>query len=486
MQSTETTQGLHILVVDDDPLAGRMIADLLSSEGHPSILCSDPKEAIELAEKENFNLAFIDIEMPEMSGLDLALKLKDKLPLCEVVFITGHGSFDNAIQAIKVGAYDFLMKPFGIYEFQLCLKRFQERQELKEKVKLAEERYFRLVQNIPSIVFIVHSDFKLEFINRACESMLGFTPNEAMEGDWVLERIHSDDLRRVKDLFLKAFQSRGSSFSAECRMVHKDGHTLHVMIGSISLAEAEKITGVDRIQGMIVDITDRIFSERAVVQREKLKLLTSISAEVAHGIRNPLVSIGGFARRLRKRFSELPEGDIILKESERLEKMVKRIAEYLKPVEVNYGECSINEIIAECLNNLALEFAEKKLKCDLKLSPTLSIVSIDREILGRIFTDLIRNAEQEMAEGGVLEIRTYESDHNRHIEFKNTHLKEEAKDLEPFFLPFNTSDRESGLPLSYRLLRNMGGLLSYSQGEKETIFTVSLPKQTADSSETIS
>jgi two-component system, NtrC family, sensor histidine kinase HydH len=480
MHSMETTQGLNILVVDDDPLAGRMIANLLTSEGHPPTLFSDPKEAIRLAEKENFNLAFIDIEMPEMSGLDLAIKIKEKQPLCEVVFITGHGSFDNAIQAIKVGAYDFLMKPFGVYEFQLCLKRFQERQELREKVKVAEQRYFRLVQNIPSIVFIVHSDFKLEFINRACESILGFTPNEAMEEpEWLLGRIHSEDIRRIKDLFLKAFQSRGSSFSAECRMVHKDGHPLHVMIGSISLAEAEKTAGVDRIQGMIVDITDRIFSERAVVQREKLKLLTSISAEVAHGIRNPLVSIGGFARRLRKRFSELPEGDIILKESERLEKMVKRIAEYLKPVEVNYGECSINEIVAESIDNLALEVAEKKLKCCLKLSPTLSAVSIDREILARIFTDLIRNAEEEMDVGGVLEIRTYESNHNRHIEFKNTYLKEEAKDLELFFLPFNTSGSESGLPLSYRLLKNMGGLLSYSQGEKEMIFTVSLPKQAA-------
>jgi two-component system, NtrC family, sensor histidine kinase HydH len=484
MHSTETTQGLNILVVDDDQLVGRMIADFLTAEGHPPTLCTGPNEAVELLEKEDFNLAFIDIEMPEMSGLDLASKLKAKLPLCEVVFITGHGSFDNAIQAIKVGAYDFLMKPFGAYELQLCLKRFQERQELKEKVRIAEQRYFRLVQNIPSIVFIVRNDFKLEFINRACESMLGFIPNEAMEDPmWLLGRIHNDDLRRIKDLFFKAFQSRDSSFSAECRMIHKDGHTLHVMIGSIALAEMEKAEKVDRLQGMIVDITDRIFSEKAVVQREKLKLLSSISAEVAHGIRNPLVSIGGFARRLRKRFSELPEGDIILNESERLEKMVKRIAEYLKPVEVNYRDTSINEVLIECINIVDKEIKEKRIRCDLKLAPDLSVVYIDREILARIFTDLIRNAEREMNEDSILEIRTYESDHSRHIEFKSSCVKEEVNDLEPFFLPFNTGDKESGLPLSYRLLKDMGGLLSYSHGVKEMIFTVSLPKKTSFSSE---
>ena len=103
------------------------------------------------------------------------------------------------------------------------------------------------------------------------------------------------------------------------------------MIGSIALIKIEKDVAVDRLQGMIVDITDRVFLEKAVVQKEKLRILGSISAEVAHEIRNPLVSIGGFARRLRKRFPELPEGDIILRESERLEKMLKRIAEYLYP-----------------------------------------------------------------------------------------------------------------------------------------------------------
>lgn len=83
-----------------------------------------------------------------------------------------------------------------------------------------------------------------------------------------------------------------------------------------------------------------------------------------------------------------------------------------------------------------------------------------------------------MDTGGTLDIRTYESDNNHHIEFKNTCIKLREKDLEPFFLPFS-SEQESGLAISYRLLKDMGGLLSYSQGEKETVFTVSLPKKTA-------
>jgi signal transduction histidine kinase len=114
-------------------------------------------------------------------------------------------------------------------------------------------------------------------------------------------------------------------------------------------SETEETEGADMIQGMIVEITDRVFSEKAVIQREKLNLLRSISAEVAHGIRNPLVSIGGFALRLRKRFNDLPEGDIILSESERLEKLLKRIAECLRPVDVTFQDSSINNVVKDCV-----------------------------------------------------------------------------------------------------------------------------------------
>jgi len=88
----------------------------------------------------------------------------------------------------------------------------------------------------------------------------------------------------------------------------------------------------------------------------------------------------------------------------------------------------------------------KNLHCGLKLSAALLVISIDSKILARIYTDLIRNAEREMDSGGVLDIRTYESDNNYHIEFKNTCLKTNEKDLEPFFLPFN-GDQESGLAI---------------------------------------
>ena len=481
MSCPEEIRDTKILVVDDDPSIGRLMGDFLIKEGYQPVIHNRPQEALTYVEKDAFSLAFVDINMPEMSGLELATKLKEYNPLGEVVFITGYGSFDNAIQAIKIGAYDYLRKPFGVNELQLCLKRFQERYALREQVRLAEQRYFRLVQNIPSIVFVICKDFRLDFINRACESMLGYSPEEALANpNWVLDRIYSSDLNRIKELFLSAFQSNQSRFSAECRLIHKDGHLIHSIIGSIAPTQEETAKELNRLQGMMIDITDRVFLEQSMVQEEKLKILGSISAEVAHEIRNPLVSIGGFARRLRKKVPESPEGDIILKESKRLEDMLQRLEEYLKPVEVSYEKCSINNVLKLCIEKLTPEMEQKSVSSHLNLGKPTSIVSVDKDILERIFVELIRNGIKGMSSGGVLYVKTFESEKSIHIELKSKGEQPVAKDAESFFMPFGEGDQAIGLPLSYRLLKIMGGLLSFSRSENDMIFTVSIPKKISE------
>ena len=224
------------------------------------------------------------------------------------------------------------------------------------------------------------------------------------------------------------------------------------------------------------EIENRKRLEKALVQREKLETLGAIAAEVAHEIRNPLVSIGGFARRLQERFPDLPECDIILNESQRLEKILTRIKNYLKPVEVRPQECSVNKIIADCVDLLSPEMDRRQAMCQLDLDPKLSVVSADPSMLAQIFINLIRNASEAMLEGEILNIRTFEREQDLQIEFKNKVAGAKIKQPELLFMPFAEGGRSLGLPLSYKLLEDMGGLLSVTQEQDFMIFTVSLPK----------
>jgi signal transduction histidine kinase len=224
------------------------------------------------------------------------------------------------------------------------------------------------------------------------------------------------------------------------------------------------------------EIEDRKRLEQALVQREKLETLGAIAAEVAHEIRNPLVSIGGFARRLQERFPNLPECDIILNESQRLEKILTRIKDYLKPVEIRPQECSVNKIIADCVDLLSPEMDRRQAMCQLDLDPKLSVVLADPSILAQIFINLIRNASAVMIEGEILNIRTFEREQDLQIDFKNKVAGAKIKEPELLFMPFAEGGRTLGLPLSYKLLEDMGGLLSVTQEQDFMIFTVSLPK----------
>ena len=139
----------RVLVVDDDPLVCELLSNLLEGEGYQPVVCMTGSEALDAAGREHFGVAFVDINLPDMNGLDLAARLKEEMPGREVVFITGGGTIENAVQAIRIGAYDYLRKPFTFAELSLCLKRFEELQTLKGRIRLAEQQYSDLVQSVP-------------------------------------------------------------------------------------------------------------------------------------------------------------------------------------------------------------------------------------------------------------------------------------------------------------------------------------------------
>lgn len=466
-----------VLVVDDDPGICRHLAEAMRIEGYEPCVCHHPEEALGLARAGDYGLVFVDIRLPGMSGLDLASRLREEDPEREVVFITGYGSFDSVLRAIKIGAYDYLRKPFDRSELNLCLRRYQERQGLKEKVRCAERRYFDLVQNVPLLIWVLGRDHALEFVNEACQSMLGFPPEEAIgkEG-WFLERIHPSDRERIQHVLEDGFESPGAAFSAEFRLLHRNGSTLHALLKSLPQGDSEGPDRRERLEGVVVDITDRVLLEQALVQREKLKTLGTVSAEVAHEIRNPLVSIGGFARRLQEKCPEIPEGGIILNESRRLERILDRIRDYLKPVEIRERPCAVNEAIRAGVEILENEAVEVRSALKLDLDESIPPVQADPDILTETLVTLVRSALASMEEGDALSLQSSESVQNVQITLRGRIPEKKFGNFDELLLPFDEDGESLGLPLSYKMLRQMGGLLSCEREGDEVVFMVSLPK----------
>jgi two-component system, NtrC family, sensor histidine kinase HydH len=465
------------LVVDDEPHIRRSIADGLAQEGCEAVLCSTADEALAVFAPGAFALAFVALNLPGMSGLSLASILRERDPACDVVVITSFGTITDTSEALKIGVCDFLRKPFALEDLRFCLRRSRQRQRLHERICAAEHRYAQLVQSIPLVIFVLRRDFQLEFINRGCKTILGYPETDAIgTPNWLLERIHLKDRAALQVALQAIFAAGDKAFSLECRMRHAKGHLIHTLIKSIPAAAA--VSGaIERIEGSIVDITERVFWEKALVHQEKIKTLGAIAAEVAHEIRNPLVSIGGFAQRLQNKFPDLPEAGIILRESHRLEKLLSWIKGYLRPIEVHLQTCAVPLLLSECLDLLAPELEQKRIAHRLLLTPAPSPVRADPDMLRQVFINLIRNAIAAMESGGTLTIASHESEQSLHVEFRNLLGAGTALvDPEEIFLPFADGGQSIGLPLSNRLLKSMGGMLSYTHDRSAVVFTVSLPK----------
>jgi len=135
----------RILVVDDEELVLYLLNSVLSEQGYQVATASDGFAALEKLERDSFALVLTDLRMPDMGGLELLYRVRTLYPETEVIVLTGHGTVETAVQAMKEGAYTYLTKPFNLDELVVtvgnCLKARQlrlEKERLSELVSLLE------------------------------------------------------------------------------------------------------------------------------------------------------------------------------------------------------------------------------------------------------------------------------------------------------------------------------------------------------------
>ena len=114
----EATEGrpIRVLLVDDEPTLLRALEALLRKKGYDVTGLDSPIVATQKLAQEDFDVALLDIKMPQLSGLELLNAVKHRRPEVEVIMMTGHATVETALAAVRAGAYDYLTKPFDDVE----------------------------------------------------------------------------------------------------------------------------------------------------------------------------------------------------------------------------------------------------------------------------------------------------------------------------------------------------------------------------------
>jgi DNA-binding NtrC family response regulator len=142
-------EGAKILVVDDDRELADGLVESLSNLGYSAAAAYSGKEGLNKFENKAFQLVVTDLKMPDMDGMELlqAVKARDKQAV--VIVITGHGTIESAVKAIKNGAYDFVTKPVKMQELEVIIDRALERRTLSRQLGVFKGLTLALIISVP-------------------------------------------------------------------------------------------------------------------------------------------------------------------------------------------------------------------------------------------------------------------------------------------------------------------------------------------------
>lgn len=180
-----------ILIVDDEELICRLLAQRLTSEGYACVTANNGREALSHFYKDTFSLIISDIRMPEMDGIELLKRVKDLNPNMMVIMVTAYPELDMAVEAMRLGAYDFIIKPADLDLILLSVRKALEKRRLEEELEAYHKNLERLVEE--RTAGLQHAYRVLKKAHLDSVKVLA----EAIDAKDPYTRGHSDRVRRM-------------------------------------------------------------------------------------------------------------------------------------------------------------------------------------------------------------------------------------------------------------------------------------------------
>jgi DNA-binding NtrC family response regulator len=135
-----------LLVVDDEPVVGAVLKRLAEPAGFDVVACASAEAAIAVLSVNPADMAFVDLRLPGTDGIDLLRQIRDRVPACEVVLMSGFATIDSAVEAVKLGARDYLTKPLDFPRVMALLKDVREEAERRRRLLRIESRVARQLE----------------------------------------------------------------------------------------------------------------------------------------------------------------------------------------------------------------------------------------------------------------------------------------------------------------------------------------------------
>jgi len=514
---------ISVLVVDDEPGIALLCKRVLTRAGFVVVALTDPREAVKWLEVNKVALLLADIRMPQVDGFEVIAHATRTQPDLAVLVMTGFGTLDTAIRALRQGVDGLLLKPFEKGD-ELVEAARQALLDSQRKRDAARTQALRpLFEVSESLLSETHSDALLELILRAILSHLrcrhaAYYEYSVAEGrfallkgrgkelpDFIIQvdanaspmlvnasgpgdsqaqtRLQKAELGAAMFVPIARQRFRGVFFAARdpgeagFRDVDID---MFQILARQAAAATENARLYDEQRAYVRTIEE---SQAALLQAEKMAAAGRLSASIAHEINNPLQSVQNCLHLAAR--EDLPQDkrteyfDLARAEVERLSVTVQRMLDFYRPGASKPEKVDLGGLLDYILNLTRKQLNERGISVSAEMQPALPPVLAVSSQIQQVFINIILNSYDALSEGGEIRITGRQTAGGVEMFFQDNGPGVPGDKITKVFEPFfSTKEGGTGLGLtvSYNIIAAHGGNLEVvSDQGKGACFRVFLP-----------
>lgn len=488
------TEGRHeILLVDDEKSLLLGTKRLLTEEGYSVDAASCGRDGIELGTSKEYDIAVIDLKMPDFDGIKVLEEIKNVHPNTICFIATAFASYDTAIESTRKGAFGYIPKPFtpdellyqiehGCKQRRIILESERLKREREEKLlELADEqsRLNTIINSIDDGILVINKTGLVVYYNSSTLKYLELS--ELNIGDPALHVLPDEVLPAVaKILSEKSFIPKSYSFSLDL----KTDHRISVQISCTPIKNYD-----GNVAGIVLVIRD-------ITEARKIELIKSqFVSMVAHELKAPVAAVQGFLSILLNdtlRVTESKKSEYLRRSSERLASLTELVNDLLdisrmdaKTKQREIAETNILNITDECIDLFEAEIRKRNLHVKRDYASGVNLLNADASEIKRVVTNLLSNAIKYNRDAGEIAIAVNQSGNFIRYEIRDTGIGMRPPETEKLFSEFYRVKNERtrgiggtglGLSIVKRIVESYHGSIKVeSEYLKGTVFIISLP-----------
>lgn len=489
MQNTKP----KVLIVDDEKGLRIGVQRLLEMEGYEVDVAENGTEGIKLGTSKDYDLAVIDLKMPDIEGIEVLKNIKHKFPNTVCFIATAYASYDTAIEATKLGAQSYIPKPFTPEELISELKNgYQKRQLLLEEEKWKREREERLLEvafektrlntiinSITDGVLVVNKEGLAVLFNPAVFRFLEL--DEVKVEEYILDKLRPEFLELINK-FLLSDSKEKRSYTIQLELKPNREFFIEATASPV-------FHPGDNLAGVVIVFKD-------ITELKRIELIKSqFVSMVSHELKAPIAAVYGFLKLINDeniKLTEEQKKDYINRSMVRLDGLLKMVNDLLdisrmelKTVKREIKKVCITEIIKSVLELFQIDIQKKSIQVEFDYQSNGFCINADVDEITRLYTNIISNAIKYNRLQGSIVIKIYHSGNFVVTEIKDSGIGIKEEEKRKLFSEFfrakneftkNISGTGLGLSIVKRIVDSYSGKIEveseYGVGTTFKVFLV--------------